>query len=296
MPLATNEHPFVAFKLLEDTVGFPVPNPQVAGSIARDDVMSIRRKSELASIACNEVSEESFLFVHPELVLGAHNQDLIVHGLCNNPRICWVVRQDRHRMEVGLSNFFDLHWYAVFPHPQGFVVRGGDESSAFIDEFNRIDGPQVIVVFLYCVARPYVPLVHPIVGAAGEEVVLVALLGMVLDTVYHFPIREPLDALARLRVPEFDGPVKRCAKELAAVIVELDIPYTPRVAVERPKATPFVVEIVQLDRSIEIGRNEDVAVAWEEADGIHTVDRMILVLRLTDDSLSGETWFAVLFL
>ena len=35
-----------------------------------------------------------------------------------------------------------------FPDPEGFVVGGGNESSIFVDEGDRVDGPQVTVVLL----------------------------------------------------------------------------------------------------------------------------------------------------
>lgn len=73
-----------------------------------------------------------------------------------------VQSDSRHRVHMGFCDVLDHDWDIVVPRSDGFIVRRRDETSIFVDERNRVDGTQVLVVFLGDLSR-----VHVILVAAG---------------------------------------------------------------------------------------------------------------------------------
>jgi len=63
-----------------------------------------------------------------------------------------------HGMHVGFCNVLDDDGYVIVPGADSFIVRGGDKPTIFVDKCDRIDGTQVLVVFLRDVARIHIVL------------------------------------------------------------------------------------------------------------------------------------------
>ena len=51
-------------------------------------------------------------------------------------------------MHVRLGNVLDHDWDIIVPCPDGFIVRSCDESPVFVDECDRVDRSEMLVVFL----------------------------------------------------------------------------------------------------------------------------------------------------
>lgn len=74
-----------------------------------------------------------------------------------------AAREGEH---TGVSDVFDWHGNAVFPCSERFVVGGAHEPAAFVDEDQRVDGAEVVVVFLREFAGAGVELDDFLVGHA----------------------------------------------------------------------------------------------------------------------------------
>jgi hypothetical protein len=67
----------------------------------------------------------------------------------------------------------------------------------------------------------------------SHEYILLISIGMILDDIRNFTIRENLDTFSSLGVPLFDISIIRCRKELGSSIVEIDILDSLRMTEER---------------------------------------------------------------
>ena len=140
----------------------------------------------------------------------------------------------RHGMHVGFGNVLDHDGYIVVPRPDGFIVRGSDKAAVFVDKGDRVDGSQVLVVFLGDVARIHVVLVGTgqlplrggdkaylndlLVGHASEKDVLLVIIGVEADDVGGLAVAESLETLTGLGVPQLDLTIVATGQELGAVV------------------------------------------------------------------------------
>ena len=56
-------------------------------------------------------------------------------------------------MHVGFCNVFDDDRDIIVPSTDRFVIRSSDEPSILVDKCDRVDGAEMLVVFLYDLAR-----------------------------------------------------------------------------------------------------------------------------------------------
>ena len=144
-----------------------------------------------------------------------------------------------HGMHVGLGNVLDNNWNVIIPSSNRFVVGRRHESSILVDEGNGVDRSQVLVVCLDYLVRSCIVLCmvvrsHRLIEVpthlydllvlhtCQEDVLLVGV-RMVFDHIGNLAIREGLDALAGLCIPDLDMPIIRGRQELRALRVESDI-------------------------------------------------------------------------
>lgn len=99
---------------------------------------------------------------------------------------------------------------------QGATHGSGDEAAPVVDEGDRVDRRQVVVVHVLLLARTDVVLHDLLAGAGADEAVVVA--GAELALVGHLAASERVDALAGLRVPQLHVAVPAAAQELEAIL------------------------------------------------------------------------------
>ena len=56
-------------------------------------------------------------------------------------------------MHVGFCDVFDDDRDIIVPSTDCFVIRSSNEPSVLVDECDRVDGAEMLVVFLYDLAR-----------------------------------------------------------------------------------------------------------------------------------------------
>jgi hypothetical protein len=50
---------------------------------------------------------------------------------------------------ANIPDGFDLNGNSIFPHSERAVIRRRHEPAAFVDELDRVDGAQMVVVLLH---------------------------------------------------------------------------------------------------------------------------------------------------
>eukprot|EP00754_Rhynchopus_humris_P042963 Rhum_TRINITY_DN2882_c0_g1::Rhum_TRINITY_DN2882_c0_g1_i1::g.8738::m.8738 len=127
------------------------------------------------------------------------------------------------------------------------------------------------------VVRPHnsagtrVELVQLLVRAAGEELVLVVLVGVVLDAVRKGAVREGGRDLASLRVPLADEVVVGRGEERRAVPVEVHVLHSTVVSVVRHHRLVRRRCAPQLDLTLHAARREHVADRRQPTHAVHTL-------------------------
>ena len=112
-------------------------------------------------------------------------------------------------MHVWLGDVFDDNWDVIVPTANRLVVRCRQESSVVIDESDRIDGSQMLVVCLRNLLLPHVVLNDLLVLHTCKEDVLLVGLGVELDHIRYFAVAKGHDTLARLGIPQLDMTIVR---------------------------------------------------------------------------------------
>ncbi len=124
------------------------------------------------------------------------------------------------------------------------------------------------------------------VGHAGDEEVLLFLVGVELDAVWHLLVGVARDDLARLRVPQFDEAVVGGRQELFAGVVEADVAHGLPVAVVGADAAAVLVDLPDLDFAVHAAAEQQVGRLGEPADGRHA---LVVALPHVDLLLRDET-------
>ena len=101
---------------------------------------------------------EALLSVHLEVALAIVNNDFVIHGLTRKILHIWVHRGCRHRMHVRLAYVLRHNRDAEFPNIHLFVISCRDKSSAVLNESDRIDGAEMLLVLLHNLLRVCVKL------------------------------------------------------------------------------------------------------------------------------------------
>ena len=106
---------------------------------------------------------EALFAVLPEAVFGAVGVYSVVQGGANKPFLVWAERDSWHAVHPRVCHVFDLNRYTEIPHPNGFVITSGHKPPALVNKGNGVHRRQVIIIFLYDVARVQIPLVDLLV-------------------------------------------------------------------------------------------------------------------------------------
>ena len=135
------------------------------------------------------------------------------------------------------GNVFDDYWDIVVPSTYRFIVGGGYETTILIDESNSVDGSEMLIISLDDLVGSqivlHVSLAHDtdnltylddllILHTSHEDILLVSI-GMILDDIWDFTIREYLNTFSSLCIPLFDITIVRCGQEFGSGIIEVDI-------------------------------------------------------------------------
>jgi hypothetical protein len=116
--------------------------------------------------------------------------------------------------------------------PYLLVVRRGDKPPSFVEEGDRVDRLQMIVVLLHDLARSGVVLHDLVVRARREEDV--GVVRVELDAVRHCLVGEHGRALAGLRVPQADEAIESRRQESGATAKkQFSVSVTPIFRVQR---------------------------------------------------------------
>ena len=101
---------------------------------------------------------EALLSVHLEVALAIVNNDFVIHGLTRKILHVWVHRGCRHRMHVWLAYVLGHNWDTELPNIHLFVISCRDKSSTILNESDRIDGAEMLLVLLHNLLRVSVEL------------------------------------------------------------------------------------------------------------------------------------------
>lgn len=149
-----------------------VPEHQVPVRVSRRDVPPVGREPDLAGVTSGGVPREALLAVLLKSLSGV-DEDLVVERLGGEPFLCGakggrepegerkrreggqgegrtvgVKSNGRHGVHVGLSDVLDHDRDIVVPRSDRLVVRGRDEPAVVVDEGDRVDGSEMLVVLL----------------------------------------------------------------------------------------------------------------------------------------------------
>ena len=142
-----------------------------------------------------------------------------------------------HRVHVRFGNVFDDYWDIVVPSTYRFIVGGGYETTILIDESNSVDGSEMLIISLDDLVGSQIVLhVSPahdtdsltylddllILHTSHEDILLISV-GMILDDIRDFTIREYLNTFSSLCIPLFDITIVRCGQEFGSGIIKVDI-------------------------------------------------------------------------
>ncbi len=191
-------------------------------------------------------------------------------------------------MHVRLGDVFDDDGDIEFPDPHRLVVRGAHEPPVLVDKSDGVDGPQVLVILLHDVTAVDIKLVDFLVGAAGQEQVLLVCIRIELDTVLEtgkvsraikrhelqrtnrnlVVWRESRNALARFRVPQLDHLVVARRKELCPVVGKGDVPDALGMAKKSAQTSSLVVAVPQFDLAIHTATQQHMATVGKESNSV----------------------------
>ena len=142
-----------------------------------------------------------------------------------------------HRVHVRFGNVFDDYWDIVVPSTYRFIVGGGYETTILIDESNSVDGSEMLIISLDDLVGSqivlHVSLAHDtsdltylndllVLHTSHEDILLISV-GMILDDIRDFTIREYLNTFSSLCIPLFDITIVRCGQEFGSGIIKVDI-------------------------------------------------------------------------
>ena len=169
------------------------------------------------------MATESLLSVHFEIALAVVDHNFVVHRLA-----CEVLHVRMHGcggygMHIWLTDVLGYHWNTKLPHIHLLVICGRDEPSAILNECDRIDRTQMLLVLLHNFLRVGVELKDLFIGATRKEYVLLVLCWVELHTKWRSSIREAADYFSSLGVPQIDQFIEASAQEFSTIIRVADI-------------------------------------------------------------------------
>mmetsp|Transcript_1482 Transcript_1482/g.4191 ORF Transcript_1482/g.4191 Transcript_1482/m.4191 type:complete len:353 (+) Transcript_1482:403-1461(+) len=261
----------------------PVPNPQLAVSVATHDIVAIGRDARLARVSRDHVSLESLLSIELEAVTRRVRGDLVVEVRAQKPLVVWRLGHSGHRVHRRIRYVLDRHRDAILPHKHLLVIRRRDEAPILLAEGERVHGTKVLIVHLLDLTRTHIILDDLLVRAAREQCVL--LVGMQLRAEGQLAVGKRGDALAGLCVPQLQVSVIRARHEASAVIGEVDIAHGSRVAAVRAHALLRIVHVPNLHFRVHACRQQHVRRIWEPS---NRCDALSMAREGVDEALGDE--------
>lgn len=133
----------------------------------------------------------------------------------------------RHGVHVRLGDVLDNHRNVIVPASDGFIIRSGDKSSVLIHERDGVYRAKMLIVSLHNLTLSQVILKKLLGGDlplqqtdtyldnflilhTGQENILLISIRIKFDDIRDLAIRERLDTLARLCIPQLDVLIIGC--------------------------------------------------------------------------------------
>lgn len=183
MPLAPDRNLIMALHLFQHLARLPVPKVHRPLAVAARHKPPIGRAPDLRRIPGHIMTLKVLCLVHLEPIMRRIDHNLVIEALAEPPLAARVQRGGRHAVHRRVGHVLDDDGDAPVPHANGLVVARADKAAVVVDEADRVDSAKVRVIVLDDLVRASVKLEDFFGVEAGEEAVLLVIVGVELDAV-----------------------------------------------------------------------------------------------------------------